>query len=358
MHRHARASFVLLLATLSSVTRAEIYCVETAAEFSGALLVAGGNHEHDEIRLRKGTYAMANGVYFDYNASASENFDLELSGGWYQRGTAPCGAQSDNPWETVLDGEQTERVLMLDPGSAAQANISVRLLTFMNGHVEFPEDGGGLVVQMWYGVEDPTIGTVTIESNVFLLNDGDRSRGGLYVNGGFPKITNNLFLLNDADDAGAAMLATWYLFGVIFTNNTVIANGSGDALKIYADRAFVANNNFWDNGDVDVDMTDADEAFLYNNNYQSFALNGSEVLEDNISVEPEYESGLFNYTPMRGSPLVDGGREPQGASPLWYLTEFDLNASPRLVGPHVDIGAYENERIFVDGFDPCGPFGC
>ena len=336
---------------------AEVMCVSTPAQLTATLAVAENNGEDDEIRIRAGTYAMANGIYWDYSATVTENFDLALSGGWHAFGAIQCAWQSSDPWETVLDGEQTERVLMLDPGSAAQANISVRLLTFMNGHVEFPEDGGGLVVQMWYAVEDPTIGTVTIERNVFLLNDGDRSRGGLYVNGGFPKVTNNLFLLNDADDAAAAMLATWYLFGVIFTNNTVIANGSGDALKVYADRAFVANNNFWENGGDDVDMTDADEAFLYNNNYQSFELGGSEVLDDNISVEPEYESGLFNYTPVRGSPLVDAGREPQGTAPLWYLTNLDLNASPRLVGPHVDIGAYENERIFVDGFDPSGPFG-
>jgi hypothetical protein len=121
-------------------------------------------------------------------------------------------------------------------------------------------------------------------------------------------------------------------------------------------RGQVTNNNFRDNGGADVEQGNSGyDLFLQNNNHQSFDVDASAVLEDNINVEPEYQAGLFNYTPVRGSPLVDAGREPQGT--LWYLTDVDLNDSPRMVGAHVDIGAFENERIFDDGFDPSGPFG-
>ena len=358
MHRHAHASFVLLLATFASATRAEIFCVETGAELSGALTVAGENHQHDEIKLRKGTYAMANGVYFDYNPNASENFDLEISGGWYQRGSALCGAQSDNPWETILDGGGTETVLRLASIDVQQSSVSVSLLTFMNGFessVGVTTVGGLDVSWYWLVDEGPTAGTLSIERNVFLLNDADHA---LWVNGGYPRLTNNLFLLNlnGAQSAGpAAYLSTWDLFGSTFTNNTVIGNDGGGVL-IYG-RGEVVNNNFWDNGDPDVEQGDSGfDFFLYNNNHQSFEVTNSAILADNIMVEPEYQSGLFNYTPVRGSPLVDAGREPQGALPLWYLTDVDINDSPRWVGAHVDIGAFENEKIFVDGFDPSGPF--
>jgi hypothetical protein len=354
MHRHARAPFVFLLATFTSATQAEIFCVETAAEFSGALTVAGGNHQHDEIRLRKGIYSMANGVYFDYDASASENFDLEMSGGWYQRGTAPCGAQSDNPWETVLDGQGTETVLRLASAHVQQSSVTIRLLTFMNGFESFigATTVGGLDVSWsWLVDEGPTAGTISIERNVFMINDADHA---LWINGGYPRVTNNLFLLNDNSGA-AAYLYTWDLFGSTFTNNTVIGNNGGGVL-IYG-RGEVVNNNFWDNAGPDVEQGNSGvDFFLYNNNHQSFEVEDSAILADNISVEPEYQSGLFNYTPVRGSPLVDAGREPQGALPLWYLTDVDINDSPRWVGAHVDIGAFENEKIFVNGFDPSGPF--
>ena len=355
MLRYAPASFVLLLAVSAPAARAEIFCVETAAELTAALDAAGHNHQDDKIRLRKGTYPMANGVYDDYDAIGSENYDLEISGGWYQRSTAPCGAQSDNPWETILDGEGTETVLRLASLDVLQSSVTIRLLTFMSGYDSFPgvTVTGGLEVSWWWVQDEgPTAGTIVIERNVFMINEGDYA---LSVNGGFPRVTNNVFLLNGnhSSNAAAAYLATWDLFGSTFTNNTVLGN-DGAGLLVYG-RGEVVNNNFWDNGDADVVQGDSDDdMILYNNNYESFDVANSAILDDNISVEPEYQNGLFNYTPVRVSPLVDAGREPQGT--LWYLTDVDINGSPRLVGAHADIGAFENEKIFVDGFDPSGPF--
>ena len=83
----------------------------------------------------------------------------------------------------------------------------------------------------------------------------------------------------------------------------------------------------------------------------------SSVEQGNISVEPVFESGLFNFTPRRTSPLVDAGIAPSGVFTFWYLTDVDLNGVDRVVGSTVDIGAYENERIFTNGFDVPGPFG-
>lgn len=354
-----RVLLVSLLAALAQTARAEVFCAQTPGEVAAYLFAAGINLEHDEIRLKKGTYAMANGIYFDYSPSDSENFDLEISGGWYTRGTAPCGAQSDNPWETVLDGEGKENVLRLHVnGSGQQASMSVRLLTFMNGFEEYVPGAStvsGLAVGLWTTVgEEPPVGTLSIERNVFLLNEGEFALG---VVGGFQRVTNNLFVLNDGPgghDAAAAYLAPTSVLGSAFTNNTVIDNGDR-GLLLYG-RGQVTNNNFRDNGGADVEQGNSGyDLFLQNNNHQSFDVDASAVLEDNINVEPEYQAGLFNYTPVRGSPLVDAGREPQGT--LWYLTDVDLNDSPRMVGAHVDIGAFENERIFDDGFDPSGPFG-
>lgn len=229
MHRLARPSLLLALGMLALPARADVFCVQTAGELTAYLFAAGINLEDDEIRIRKGTYAMANGVYYDYDANPSENFDLDVSGGWYTRGTAPCGAQSDNPWETVLDGEGKETVLRLSVGpSDQQSSISVRLLTFMNGFHEYVVGAstiGGLEVDLWNSIgEEPPTGTLTIERNGFLLNQGEFMLG---VDGGFQRITNNLMLLNqgfEGRDAAVAYLSPDSVFGSTFTNNTVIGN--------------------------------------------------------------------------------------------------------------------------------------
>jgi hypothetical protein len=211
-------------------------------------------------------------------------------------------------------------------------------------------------------------GNVTVEGNVF-LNNFSHLAAGLEVttSGTVLAVVNNLFILNEAGaNISAAYLLNWggEQSRVVFTNNTVISNHLSqapdeDATATYfiASRLLLLNNNFWDNDGFDLDITGAGVRSVFNNNYLSVRLYGTTGFEDNISIAPEYESGFLNFTPTRGSALVDAGREPSGIDPGWYLTDVDLNGAQRKVGPHVDIGAFENERILVDGFDPGGPFG-
>lgn len=349
-----RVSLFFLASLAATPVGAVTWCATTPAELQAALETAEHNGEHDQIRLRVGTYAVVGGGY-RYNSAADENFDIEISGGWTPFFGTQCGVQLDEPWQTVLNGDGQQRILQLFV-DAEQADVSVNRLTFLDGYVD-PGLGAGLAIS-YLGDAG---GTVNVERNAFIANEALQS-SALSVQGAtLQKVTNNLFLLNDGASRAAAYLTTTGLFGISFTNNTVLgnthANSGQPALGLAASRVFVANNNFWDNDGYDADAGTAGDRSFYNNNYQSLLLHGGEVRTDNISVEPEYESGLFNYTPVRGSPLVDAGLEPQGTAPLWYLTDLDLNASLRLVGQHVDIGAFENERVFVDGFDPSGPFG-
>ena len=55
----------------------------------------------------------------------------------------------------------------------------------------------------------------------------------------------------------------------------------------------------------------------------------------------------FNFELSPQSPLVDAGDDTTPGG----LTAIDLAGKPRVLGAHVDIGAYENEVIFVDGFE-------
>ena len=56
----------------------------------------------------------------------------------------------------------------------------------------------------------------------------------------------------------------------------------------------------------------------------------------------------FDFELARSSPLVDAGDD----DPPGGLSDADLAGKPRVIGPHVDIGAYENDRLLADGFEP------
>jgi hypothetical protein len=350
--RHPITSAAILLVSLAAQSSfAATFCATSANQLKAELTLAAGNDENDEIRVRIGTYDVSN-VDLVYDPPPTGNTDLTISGGWVSFFENLCGMQLTDPWQTVLDGNEQGRILRIAV-DAGQADIDVSQLVFMNG----AEPGIGAGLSISYG--NDAAGTVKIERNVFLLNTASQSSALSIQGGSLQKVTNNLFLLNQGDSRAVAYLTTTAPLGVSFTNNTVLSNTHTNTnqptLSIAAGRAFLANNNFWDNDGYDASLGSNGDRYAYNNNYQSLQLQGGEILDANLSVEPEYAGGLFNYTPVRGSPLVDAGREP-GGSPLWDLTDIDLNSAARLVGPHVDIGAFENETIFADGFDPGGPF--
>jgi hypothetical protein len=353
MRYQLRLATVVLVGLYAPQLLAATFCATTPAQLQAALSTAASNGQHDAIRVHTGNYDLSN-ANLVYDPSGAEDFDLDISGGWVAFFENPCGVMLDDPWQTTLDGGDERRILRIavDEG---QSDVSVRQLVFLSGHAD-PGLGGGLEIR--YGLD--AVGTVVVERNIFLLNSAAQA-GALSVQGPtLEKITNNLFLLNEAGSRAVAVLLTTGLFGVSFTNNTVLSNTHTNAnqptVSFGAGRVFIANNNFWDNDGYDASLGAQGDRFAYNNNFRELQLAGGEILENNLSVEPEYQAGLFNFTPKRNSALVDAGREPEGSAPLWDLTDIDLNASTRLIGPHVDIGAFENEKIFVDGFDPSGPF--
>ncbi len=69
-----------------------------------------------------------------------------------------------------------------------------------------------------------------------------------------------------------------------------------------------------------------------------------------LSVDPQFADCGFlciGFELERGSPLVDAGDD----APAGGMTATDLAGKPRTIGARVDIGAYENDLLFADGFD-------
>ena len=68
-----------------------------------------------------------------------------------------------------------------------------------------------------------------------------------------------------------------------------------------------------------------------------------------VSVDPQFAScGFLCFEELAdSSPLLDAGTDSPGGIPM----SVDLAGKPRYMGAHIDIGAFESEGIFADGFE-------
>jgi hypothetical protein len=112
----------------------------------------------------------------------------------------------------------------------------------------------------------------------------------------------------------------------------------------------VANNIVWNNntdtGGSDFGVVAAN---MRRTNDIGVIMSGSTAgtVSGERSVEPKFQPcGIFclAFELTRASPLVDVGTD---VAP-WDTA--DLAGKPRTIGPQVDIGAFENDLIFADGF--------
>lgn len=343
------------LVALATSAHAEIYCVADGTILQLALQAAAQSPTvSDSIRLEAGSYrsTSSNGFYASFGDSNTGN--LDISGGW-----SP-GCQVRLPGRrSTIDGQLTRPGMHLYGTLGVHGRVRITNLEFVRGHATAQHVSGGLTVDRGYDIE--------IESNVFSDNAFEHANSaggaGLYaVSEGAISVRNNLFVRNDADTpisiaAGGAVVYC-YGYGNVgrFINNTVYDNSadagaSGDVGGVYVGGEpacgwDVANNSLWGNPGLDLSLGSA-SVTLRNNDLQNRG--GTET--------PSSSSGNFNASPQflsttdfrikRSSPLVDAGLDSAGGG----VMGGSLDGGPRLVGPHVDIGAYELDRLFVDGFD-------
>ena len=121
-----------LLLMLSSAASAATFCVSTSNELVTALAAAETNNQDDEIRLRAGTYSAPSGGFRFRNGiiSGGDDADIRISGNWSVFFGNPCGIQlSLDPFDTVLDGNFSTRVMEIVP--RANTAVHVSLLAFL-----------------------------------------------------------------------------------------------------------------------------------------------------------------------------------------------------------------------------------
>ena len=218
-------------------------------------------------------------------------------------------------------------------------------------------------------------GSILVERNQFLNNSAtfyqeDNSAGALlaatdgpdFSGNVFLKVRGNLFVGNDAPNGAAAQLFSNNSIDV--SNNTVTGNQSFDA-DILIRSAFAvftlsgidySNNIFWNNNPDGLENTydlRAESPFradlaadLFNNDVQ--AVHGTPGTDiGNRATDPLFVDPLRDFRLSVASPLINAGLDdPDGG-----LTSSDLAGSERVQGAHIDIGAFESEILYRNGFD-------
>jgi len=320
------------------------FCVNTVAEIQAAISEAQANNADDEIRLVGATYELTTGLHFQSEQSNA----IMFRGGYNANCTVVSGAS------TTIDGQHQVRGLFVLNNNG---DVAVEGLTFVAG-LSTNNRGGGLRVIS-------QTGDIRIDRNLFFANRADDFAGALAAGttSGSLRVRNNLAFANSSANVGAMELVQndgeAYVVG-----NTIVANSNeGDflpgGLYIGGGANFtVSNNIIWNNipedaGPFDVDFMSTAASHTRIANDIGVVANGTvaDLIVDEHSVDPEFASCdgflCFNFELERSSPLVDAGND----APAGGMTSLDLAGKQRTIGPQVDIGAYENDVLFADGFD-------
>lgn len=328
-----------LLAPWPAAGGAAVLCATSAAQIQTHLTTAEGNGVNDEIRIAAGTYAPT--ATYNYTAVASQN--LTISGGW----NSTCASQRPDPALTVLDGQGARQVMSLNT-TTTTATVAVRFLTFHNGN-SASNSGGGLSLECGSG------GTLhaTVE-HVVARGCTAPSGGGLNigVDLGTLRLANSLVVGNVGSTNFAGVVLTCNGSSASIVHNTIADNtisgvGTAGGLRLAGGvPAVFANNILWGNEGTDLLLANNNTYFLYANDVES-QTGTSAGGANNVSVDPQFIGGS-DYRLGPGSTLIDAGDTVNATLPA-----LDIVAGPRNLDGGPDLGAYESEHIFSDGFE-CG----
>ena len=129
-----------------AVSEAAVFCVSTSKELQIALREAASNGENDVIQVVQGI-CKTPGYMFEY--FTQENFDLMVLGGY----NTTCSGRLLDPSNTVLDGQNSNKVIRMLPANYTSGNLYFQGFTVQNGWDPFIN-----AVDIYFGLSAPAIG--------------------------------------------------------------------------------------------------------------------------------------------------------------------------------------------------------
>jgi hypothetical protein len=216
-------------------------------------------------------------------------------------------------------------------GISASATSLVVVFNDISGNTA-QGDGGGLQVT----------GSGTVRANTVSKNAAMRSGGGIAADGDF-QVIGNVAASNAAEHGGGiAALSS----RVDIINNTVVANRAPDAGGVLGGAAAV-NNIIVSNSSGVSGVCLFRNNDVFGDQANDYAGANPTGENGNVATDPRFVDASGDFHLLAYSPLIDAGYDA-----VVQPGDVDRDKMPRLVGAHVDIGAFEYPASVTPGRQP------
>jgi hypothetical protein len=281
---------------------------------------------NDTIWIAAGTYQPGNNQWFNITKP------LKIYGGFAGNETS-LQERSSNTAPTILRGNGSSVLRWTGAGTKVLDRMSI---TAGRG-----TGAGGL------SCND---GVLNISNCRFFDNRTSGNGGGILITTGSASIQNSIFYNN----AAFAGFAIWAQANVVALTNCTIAdnayiyhpytNANGNTIFNNTNSFLIQNSIFWNN-------THAITSQFNNSLHISFSnIQGGFSGTGNINSDPLFTA---EYRLQAASPCINAG-DPQTNTTGYAVQsgELDLATTNRIVGTHIDMGAFENESALPVHFGP------
>lgn len=337
---------VLLFLSLTAIgsAHAATFCV-TAGDIAGlqsALATADSNGDDDVIELQAGVYSMPSNFLLDYEA-ITEHHDLTIAGGYISSFGGPCTVPAvPDARLTVLDGGSLR--LRLAPGVGSLALGSLTIQNMVSADANHPP------VEIVAAAN--STGNITIQNSKFIGNTATSSPA-VYVlaASGYVLVQNSVFAENGTFVAQSPVFLgsqqNTSSIGVEIVNSTFAKNlSSVEGARIFTPMslAVAANDIFWGSVGGDIFLDNPSSTYLLNDDFGNLTEVANAQADSLLSVDPLLNPDFSIQDP---SPVRDKG----SAGGLFSPGAFDVIGNSRVWGRQPDIGAYEFQDLFFNGFE-------
>lgn len=333
-------AFVLVVPSQNA--RSASFCANTSAQLQAALTAANSNGEADIIRLNSAVFSAPTNAGFE--AGVADGKDLTIEGGHFSF-LGSCNFYFNDPTTTILDGGNTKRGLRFLT-TTGTAKITVRNLTLID-HV------GAQGTALYVPSTDNYGGDVLVDRVIFTGNQATLFPGALYINtNGNVTVRNSLFAANTAVEQAAFGLIA-HGDDLFVANNTVTDNVATNPNSNAAGAAVSGQSAHWLSNNIIRGNTTGTQPDLHLSFSTRLLFNVVGLIHGNphpdstgnLSVDPLFH-GAGDYRLRGDSLLVNYGLE----APPGGVADYDLDGTDRVIGQRIDIGAYESDTLFTDGF--------
>jgi len=324
-------------------------CVNNAADFRSELVNAGQNGSNNDadnhINLAVGVYPIS-GTIFEYTSAKA--FTLDITGGYNSNCTKVL---TQNPIYTVLSGGgvNSGKVVLQ---SNSMGDVSIRFVTFTGGDAANSTSSSALSMNT-----GGLTGQVIIDNDIFAANTG-----GYVVNIGgssLVQLDSSLFYGNyDVETFRVTDVAQFFAVNNTFAQNAVSVAAMAVGMTDLGSSANLGNNIFFDPIDPEIGFGSAGTAVLANNIMPSYVINpftsnGATVHENDLPAVDDIQFvSSTNFRLRLTSPGIAAGTltPPNYDQPGGALPSLDVEGNARTYNGTVDVGAYQHDAIFEDGF--------